>query len=93
MEEKLAAEKSKAAALEAQVKSNKGPRRRRPRWQWWVQAVQPLRRGARDKCAGDLICKEVPTDDKELPDHLDRATNLHMVKSSYKKVCPRARTP
>ena len=84
--EKLAAAQSKVAALEAQIKSNKGGGDRGDRGRKPCHHCGGLHGG---RCLGDLICKEVPVDKvvEELPDSIDHATKVRMAKSSYKKVC------
>ena len=89
LKEELAAAKSQVAALQAQIKSDKGGGDRGGRGAGGRKPCPHCGGLHGGKCAGDLICKGVPVAKvlEELPDHLDHAVKLRMVQSTYKKVC------
>ena len=89
LKEKLAAAESQVAALQAQIKSDKGGGDRGGRAAAGRKPCPHCNGLHGGKCIGDLICKGVPVAKvlEELPDHLDHALKLRMVQSTYKKVC------
>ena len=89
LKEELAAAKSQVAALQAQIKSDKGGGDRGGRGAGGRKPCPHCGGLHGGKCAGDLICKGVPVPKvlEELPDHLDPALKVRMAQSTYKKVC------
>ena len=89
LKEELAAAKSQVAALQAQIKTDKGGGDRGGRGAGGRKPCPQCGGLHGGKCIGDLICKGVPVAKvlEELPDHLDPALKMRMAQSSYKKVC------
>ena len=89
LKEKLAAAESQVAALQAQIKSDKGGGDRGGRAAAGRKPCPHCNGLHGGKCIGDLICKGVPVAKvlEELPDRIDHETKVRMAQSSYKKVC------
>jgi len=89
LKEKLAAAESQVAALQAQIKSDKGGGDRSGSGGGTRKTCPHCGGLHGGKCAGDLICKGVSVAKalEELPDRIDHAVKMRMVQSSYKKVC------
>ena len=89
LKEKLAAAESQVAALQAQIKSDKGGGDRGGRGAGGRKPCPHCGGPHGGKCLGDLICKEVPVPKvlEELPDRIDHEAKMRMAQSTYKKVC------
>ena len=83
LKEELAAAKSQVAALQAQIKSDKGGGDRGGRGAGGRKPCPQCGGLHGGKCIGDLICKGVPvaTVLKELPDRIDHEAKVRMAKS------------
>ena len=83
LKEELAAAKSQVAALQAQIKSDKGGGDRGGRGGGGRESCPHCGGLHGGRCIGDLICKGVPvaTVLKELPDSIDHETKVRMAKS------------
>ena len=83
LKEKLAAAESQVAALQAQIKSDKGGGDRGGRGGGGRKSCPHCGGLHGGRCIGDLICKGVPvaTVLKELPDSIDHETKVRMAKS------------
>ncbi|EOD29709.1 hypothetical protein EMIHUDRAFT_233609 [Emiliania huxleyi CCMP1516] len=92
LKEKLAAAESQVAALQAQIKSDKGGGDRGGRAAAGRKPCPHCNGLHGGKCIGDLICKGVPVAKvlEELPDRIDHETKVRMAQSSYKKVCAKS---
>ena len=92
LKEELAAAKSQVAALQAQIKSDKGGGDRGGRAAAGRKPCPHCNGLHGGKCIGDLICKGVPVAKvlEELPDRIDHETKVRMAQSSYKKVCAKS---
>ena len=92
LKEELAAAKSQVAALQAQIKSDKGGGDRGGRAAAGRKPCPHCNGLHGGKCIGDLICKGVPVAKvlEELPDRIDHEAKVRMAQSSYKKVCAKS---